>query len=253
MLRVIIYSVLLSIVVQYYFYGFPASYVFRIKTVKDIGWKYSGSSYSENEIRRVFATNYPENIFKEAQFPWLPSSAGGVHGSIALLYASFTEFLALYHSEIESTGTTGRHFMNISVTVLQGNLMESVDNVAPAIMISPGNSHVLRSGRSSTVKLSSGTTLLLYGRGFLPLSMGHGISNSLFSDCDILLVLATIWHYLKALAVSHLYLWKWAENYALYLWDALSGQYFLGWFSGLMKRIFVTVQTAWNVTSHVAQ
>ena len=32
---------------------------------------------------------------------------GGLHGRVSVLYASFTEFLVLYHAELETTGSTG--------------------------------------------------------------------------------------------------------------------------------------------------
>ena len=35
---------------------------------------------------------------------------GGLHGYVSVLYASFTEFLVLYHAEMDTTGSAGGVF-----------------------------------------------------------------------------------------------------------------------------------------------
>ena len=60
-----------------------------------------------------------------------------------------------------------------------------------------GQNYVLRAGQSATVRLNAGTTLLVYGRGIVPLTMGYWISDALFVDHDPILATATILTFLK--------------------------------------------------------
>lgn len=62
-----------------------------------------------------------------------------------------------------------------------------------------GENYVLRMGTSAVVKLAEGTTLLVYGRGFLPLTMGYWISYTLFISHDPLLALSTIILFIKGI------------------------------------------------------
>jgi len=66
-----------------------------------------------------------------------------------------------------------------------------------------GDNRVFRMGESAHIKLHAGTTLLIYGRGFVPLTMGYWLSDSLFSHFDPLLAIYTIWYFVKGKTTKH--------------------------------------------------
>ncbi|XP_002132149.2 sigma non-opioid intracellular receptor 1-like [Ciona intestinalis] len=214
----ILFILVIGYLLLHWFKVIKPSYVFKVNTVKEIAQKESGYSYSHYSIRQAFRKRYPDYVLQEQDFPFLPSHTGGLDGSVSVLYASLHEFLVLYNAEIETTGSTGRHYMNISVSVLKGTISISQDGITPQVSYSKGENHVLRMGTTSTVKLSGGTTLLVYGRGIMPLTAGYWVSDSIFSHNDPILAVTTIWLYLKAVLLSNI----WVKNAFVYLWTISS-------------------------------
>uniref|UniRef100_H2ZFX4 Sigma non-opioid intracellular receptor 1 n=1 Tax=Ciona savignyi TaxID=51511 RepID=H2ZFX4_CIOSA len=205
-------------VLLHWFNVIKPSYVFRANLVKEIGQRESGYSYSHPSIRQAFRNIYPKHILQEKYFPWISSHTGGLDGSIAVLYASLHEFLLLYNAEVETYGSTGRHYMNISVTVLRGSMSASQEGSTPSTSLSQGENTVFRMGTSSTVKLGQKTTLLVYGRGIVPLTSGYWISDTIFTQHDPILALTTMYLYFKAVVLSNV----WLQNMVAYLWSVAS-------------------------------
>nr|CAB3266071.1 sigma non-opioid intracellular receptor 1-like [Phallusia mammillata] len=219
-LRILIY-IIICFVLAHYYLGIPKfTYTFKVKAIKETAYKHSGGGYSSESIQRDFYRQYPAYILDGKH--WIPAYTGGLHGAVAILYASFTELLVLYHAEVETTGSTGRHYMNVSVTVLTGSMSESAHNLAPQTTLKPGENKVFRMGESSTVKLSQKTALLVYCRGIVPLTMGYWLSDSIFSHHDPLLALSTILNYGKAVIVSNTSIWEWCKEMFTYMWKVSS-------------------------------
>ena len=69
-----------------------------------------------------------------------------------------------------------------------------------------GENYVLRAGHSALVTMKERTTLLVYGRGFVPLTMGYWISETLLVNHDPLLALTTIFIFLKGTECDYRFL-----------------------------------------------
>nr|XP_039251260.1 protein erg2 homolog [Styela clava] len=188
------------------------SYEFHLSEVESVAQDWSESPLktpsvviSESErikgIRQQFMKKH-EQVLTENKFPALQLSTGGIHGLVHLLYGSLSEFLIVYHAPLQTSGSSGRHLITMSITVLQGSVKVVNERTGKYVQYSTNANYTHHNGERTFVELEENTILVVYGRGLVPMNMGYWLCDSLISSADPATAFFVIYYYFQAIYSS---------------------------------------------------
>jgi len=172
-------------------------YNYKVSGIKSLsshaGYLFSSRSFSSK------AKELNRDVFLDpSSSTHFPTSFGGLNGVIQTYFLSLFEVFALYECPLGGTGSSGRHLMNISVTVMQGeiSLLDEL-NVQPIKKLTAGDSFIIRSLYKYNVQIAPKTYLLIYARGFTLYSLPYAVSDLVTSQFDPVLTIQTTVAYVK--------------------------------------------------------
>ncbi|XP_039251260.2 sigma non-opioid intracellular receptor 1-like isoform X2 [Styela clava] len=186
------------------------SYEFHLSEVEVVAQDWSESplktpsvviSESIEGIRQQFMKKH-EQVLTENKFPALQLSTGGIHGLVHLLYGSLSEFLIVYHAPLQTSGSSGRHLITMSITVLQGSVKVVNERTGKYVQYSTNANYTHHNGERTFVELEENTILVVYGRGLVPMTMGYWLCDSLISSADPATAFFAIYYYFQAIYSS---------------------------------------------------
>lgn len=145
------------------------SYVFSIKSFKDIALKHVGVDTVENLVlnfRQVYGASIPLNVY------WIPFSAGGLNLKAKIIHPGLSEYVAVFTAPVRTSGRSGFHWSNSSCTVLNGEVSRYNDNFVSITKESFTAGKNFRHGEfeSYIYDVAPNTAVVCYGRGVTPLS-----------------------------------------------------------------------------------
>ncbi|VDM97093.1 unnamed protein product [Thelazia callipaeda] len=125
----------------------------------------SDGIWNFRKLRSDLRQSYPQHIMDS---DWEAVYGGGLNLRINILYASLTEFIAVFHAPYRTAGFAGWHWMNSTCTVLHGEVLHT--------QLSGKN---FRHGEfeKHSYDFAPDSYLACYGRGVVPFSsiwMGMG-------------------------------------------------------------------------------
>ncbi len=163
----------------------------------------------EENVETVIAAlqaRYGEEITPDGE--WVFSNAGGIMGTVKLLYASLTEYLLVFGTPHGSEGHSGRHRSDLWDIVMSGELSTYQEHELRARVFHPGDVAFLPRGSSNGSRMGAeGAFMLEYCRGNIPMMLPFGLMDTLTSTLDLRGVLSTFRQH-NGLVVSSL-LRKW--------------------------------------------
>ncbi|PAA57058.1 hypothetical protein BOX15_Mlig007097g1, partial [Macrostomum lignano] len=115
---------------------------------------------------------------------WIFINAGGWMGAVHLLYASFTEYVLLFGTAVDTSGHSGRYFANVSDTLLSGSFVQWKEGSLDTNSYKAGDTVYHTWGEATAVQWSGGTWMVEYGRGLLPTTLPFALADSVFSTLD---------------------------------------------------------------------
>ena len=116
---------------------------------------------------------------------WMFSNAGGIMGTMTVLHASLKEYLLIFGTPHGSEGHSGRHACELWDIVMQGELStyQEYDLVKKDLV--PGDISYLPKWTSNSSRMGpSGSFMLEYCRGPIPLMLPFGLLDSFTSTLD---------------------------------------------------------------------
>ncbi len=161
------------------------SYLFDPDSLCNIAKKGIGLPYEQmfETVRVELEQKYPGRINDKIQ--WMFNNAGGCMYSVAILYASLTEYILIFGSPIGTYGHTGRHFTEIYDFVIDGELWYFKENRPfERIVRKSGDTYYLDKLQSEGLCIPEQAWVLEYARGFIPSMLPFGLADSLFSTLD---------------------------------------------------------------------
>jgi len=175
---------------------FDESEIIRL-TQKHIGSQTFGQDHrtSFGAILKELRRNHggaKSPIINDGRLEWIWTRFGGLVGSSMVLHSSLTEFVAFYGTAVETSGLTGRCFLNLTATIVQGSVKQWVEGQTTGKRYIPGESVRLPPGQASALQIDSSSWMVVYGRG-LPLT------------CLPVLVLDSLLPSLDLFSVFHLF------------------------------------------------
>jgi hypothetical protein len=169
------------------------SHVFDPNTLHAIARKAQGLPFDEltrtivDEVERA----YPGHA--DGRDDYIFNLTAGSCGMMKILHASATEYLIIFGSAIGTEAFSGRYRMEIYDYVLTGEMWTYTDDrCGERVITRPGEYAVLPRGRVKGWKISEGTWMLEYGRGFLPSALPLALGDVVFSAQDWRLVWALL-------------------------------------------------------------
>uniref|UniRef100_A0A1I8I0U8 Sigma non-opioid intracellular receptor 1 n=1 Tax=Macrostomum lignano TaxID=282301 RepID=A0A1I8I0U8_9PLAT len=109
---------------------------------------------------------------------WIFINAGGWMGAVHLLYASFTEYVLLFGTAVDTSGHSGRYFANVSDTLLSGSFVQWKEGSLDTNSYKAGDTVYHTWGEATAVQWSGGTWMVEYGRGLLPTTLPFALADS---------------------------------------------------------------------------
>jgi len=95
--------------------------------------------------------------------------------------------------------TAGRYWANVSDTVVSGTHRIWKEGTTEATLYYKGDTSMHAVGEAAAVQWSADTWMVEYGRGFVPSTLGFGLSDTLFSTQDFYVLYKVFRVYLVAL------------------------------------------------------
>ncbi|GJQ13023.1 hypothetical protein GpartN1_g4814.t1 [Galdieria partita] len=141
------------------------------------------------------------NVSKELQaaFPqliydtkWIFINAGGWMGSFYLLHASLTEYVLLFGTAIETSGHSGRYWIDIYDTLLRGTFYQWSEGTTHYVTYSAGDTIYHPRFSATAVHWKEDTWMLEYARGPIISSLLFALSDSMFSTQDWLTIYKSV-------------------------------------------------------------
>jgi len=178
-------------------------YNYKVSGIKSLS-SYAGYAFSPTTFESK-ARELNRNVFLDKSFlTYFPTAFGGLNGVIQNYFISLFEVFSLYECPLGGSGSTGRHLMNISITVMRGEI-SLVDemNVQTTTKLTAGDSFIIRSFRKYSVDVAPKTSLLVYARGFTLYSLPYATFDLVASHFDPLLAVQTTLAYFKNVLVGN--------------------------------------------------
>ncbi|MGD1912843.1 MAG: ERG2 family protein [Rivularia sp. (in: cyanobacteria)] len=153
-------------------------------------------------LRTELEQQYPGKISNKIE--WMLNNAGGCMYSIAVLHASFQEYLLIFGSSIGTAGHTGRHFTEIYDFVIDGELWYfSEKRPYERVSRKAGDKYYLDKFQSEGLSIPERAWVLEYARGFIPSMLPFGLADSFFSTLDWKTIASTFGIYGKLLLKNY--------------------------------------------------
>ncbi|XP_013924772.1 PREDICTED: sigma non-opioid intracellular receptor 1 [Thamnophis sirtalis] len=150
------------------------------------------------ELRR----RHPGHILPDEDLRWVFVNAGGWMGSMCLLHASLSEYVLLFGSAVDTSGHSGRYWVDIYDTLISGTFWKWREGTTKREIYYPGDTTIHLSGEGTSVQWSAGTWMVEYGRGFIPSTLAFALADTIFSTQDFLTLFYTLQVYAKALLLE---------------------------------------------------
>lgn len=112
---------------------------FDKEVIRNIAEKAVGLGREEafHNISKQLQTAYPQLITDSSE--WIFINAGGWMGSFYLLHASLTEYVLLFGTAIETSGHSGRYWIDIYDTLIRGTFQQWSEGTTYYVTYSPGD------------------------------------------------------------------------------------------------------------------
>lgn len=203
--------VILTVLVRYAgkYWVENKSYIFSEERIATIAKKYTGKSAEteklfkpEDAMKKVvkdLRKEYPGHILPDKDLQWIFVNAGGWMGSFCLLHASFTEYVMLFGTAIETAGHSGRYLANITDTILSGTFVQWKEGDLTATTYTLGETIRHDWGEAAAVHWTGGTWMLEYARGLIPTTLPFALTETFFKTHDFLSAYHMIRVYVKSL------------------------------------------------------
>ena len=169
------------------------SHVFDVDTLEGIARKAVGLPFDQltrvvvDEVERAFPGH------ADGRDDYIFNLTSGGCGMMKILHASVTEYLIIFGSAIGTEAFSGRYRMDIHDFVLTGEMWTYIDDrCGERVVTKPGEHAVLPRGRVKGWRLTEGTWMLEYGRGFLPSALPLALGDVVFSAMDWRIVAQTL-------------------------------------------------------------
>ncbi len=133
---------------------------------------------------------------------WFFSKAGGMLGTMMVVYASLHEYIMLYGCPIETEGFSGRHRPQLWDFVLAGEVWTHAADELTARRHGPGECSYLAPGQATHSRLAQGTFILEYARGPIPAMLPFGLLEVATSTLDLRTLTQTLREYTRCVTRS---------------------------------------------------
>ncbi|XP_043952323.1 sigma non-opioid intracellular receptor 1 [Gambusia affinis] len=197
-------AVIVVVVLLLRYWMASKKYVFSNEEVAMLVKQYAGQDHEQafSKVVVELRKRYPGHILPDEDLQWVFVNAGGWMGSMCLLHASFTEYLLLFGTAVDTGGHSGRYWAEISDTIISGTFRQWKEGTTKSEVYYPGETIVHEVGEATSVQWSAGTWMVEYGRGFIPSTLGFALADTLFSTQDFVTMYYTVRVYLKALMLE---------------------------------------------------
>jgi hypothetical protein len=169
------------------------SHVFDVDTLHAIARKAEGKPFDEltrivvDEVERAFPGH------ADGRADYIFNLTSGSCGMMKILHASLTEYLIIFGSAIGTEAFSGRYQMDIYDFVMTGEMKTYTDDrCGECVVTRPGEYAVLPRGRVKGWRITEGTWMLEYGRGFLPSALPLAFADVLLSALEWRTVVKTL-------------------------------------------------------------
>ena len=126
---------------------------------------------------------YPGHIDMTPE--WLFTTSAGFKGSMAVLYASMSEYLMIFGNPIGTSGFSGRHLVEFHDTMLAGEMWSyTEENPGTKVVSSPGDRLFLARGKGKMFTIPDGAWMLEYARGPIATSLPLALADATLSCGD---------------------------------------------------------------------
>jgi hypothetical protein len=161
---------------------------FDKEVIRNIAEKAVGLGREEafHNISKQLQTAYPQLITDSSE--WIFINAGGWMGSFYLLHASLTEYVLLFGTAIETSGHSGRYWIDIYDTLIRGTFQQWSEGTTYYVTYSPGDTIYHPRLSATAVRWKEDTWMLEYAHGPILSSFLFALSDSLFSTLDWLTI-----------------------------------------------------------------
>ena len=161
------------------------SHVFDVDTLHGIARKAQGLPFDEltrvvvDQVQRAFPGH------ADGRDGYIFNLTSGSCGMMKILHASVTEYLIIFGSAIGTEAFSGRYQMDIYDFVMTGEMWTYTDDrCGERVVTRPGEYAVLPRGRVKGWRITEGTWMLEYGRGFLPSALPLALADVVVSALD---------------------------------------------------------------------
>jgi hypothetical protein len=146
-----------------------------------------------DRLVELVSQRHPGRLAKKRRF--VLNSANGALGTIAILYASLSEYLLIFGSPIGTEGHSGRYFATVHDFMLEGEMRAYVEGDIDQTIFRPGDHATLGFRSAKGYRICEDTWMLEYARGCIPLMLPAGVWDNLFSNLDWRSLFLTFWDY----------------------------------------------------------
>ncbi|KAJ1484059.1 ERG2/sigma1 receptor-like protein [Baffinella frigidus] len=135
-----------------------------------------------NSTAIVNEVKYPRWVAKEPK--WMFNNAGGAMGSMAVLHASFSEYVIIFGTAVGTEGATGRFMADDWFTILAGQQWAHSAGKMSKEIYKAGDQHHLKYGEFKQYKMPDECWALEYARGNIVSMLPFGMFDTIFSTLD---------------------------------------------------------------------
>ncbi len=170
-------------------------YVFEPSDLHAISRKGMGLGTPEmfEVVIAALEQRYPGRIHPTRR--WIFNNAGGAMGSLMLLHASLSEYLAFFGTPIGTEGHSGRYLADVYDMVMAGEMWCFVEGEVDRVVYGPGDMACLDSHRAKGYRIPDSTWMLEYSRGLIPTMMPFGLLDVVTSTLDYRSLGRTVFDY----------------------------------------------------------
>ncbi|ESO05163.1 hypothetical protein HELRODRAFT_77677 [Helobdella robusta] len=165
-------------------------YIFSEEAIIKIGKKYQEPTVDMKKviesIHKDFKAMYPDHILPKDDVQFVFFNAGGWLGAIYMMHASLTEFVLVYGTTMDTSGHSGRYWVNRTDIILSGEMLEWKEGEVKSKVHKPGSVVKYAWGEASAVTYKANMWKLSYGRGFIPSALPYVTSSYIFGNHDYL-------------------------------------------------------------------
>lgn len=147
----------------------------------------TGASAMLDELTGKLSAAYPEQVYTGPRH-WITNKTGDALGKMALLHASFDEYLLIWSTAVGTAGYSGRYRAVVRDIMLRGEMRcsitgDGVEELTPTLY-SLGGMAVLNPGQVKEYSTTDGTIMLEYGVGNIPSMLPQGLVEIFTSTLD---------------------------------------------------------------------